>query len=91
MLSLGIAMMSNPSVLLLDEPSLGLSPVVVDDLFRTLRHLADASGMAILLVEQSVTKALAIADDAYVMRLGRIIAHESARTLAAEYSMWSLF
>jgi branched-chain amino acid transport system ATP-binding protein len=91
MLSLGIALMSSPSLLLLDEPSLGLAPVVVDQLFADLRSLADTDGLAVLLVEQSVSKALAVADDAYVMRSGRIIAEERASSLAGRQSLWDLF
>lgn len=91
MLSLGIALMSSPRLLLLDEPSLGLAPVVVDQLFADLRQLADEDGLAVLLVEQSVSKALAVADQAFVMRSGRIIAEETARELAARPSLWDLF
>ncbi|MDQ1581535.1 MAG: branched-chain amino acid transport system ATP-binding protein [Microbacteriaceae bacterium] len=91
MLSLGIALMSSPTLLLLDEPSLGLAPNIVDKLFRDLRSLADEDGVAVFIIEQSVAKVLAIADEAYVMRSGHIIAHESARDLAARESLWDLF
>lgn len=91
MLSLGIALMSSPRLLLLDEPSLGLAPVVVDQLFRDLRVLADEEGLSVLLVEQSIAKALAVSDHAYVMRSGRIIAEESASALAGRSSLWELF
>lgn len=90
-LSLAIALMAGPRVLLLDEPSLGLAPNVVDRLFSDLRSLADEQGMSILLVEQNVAKALALADDAYVMRSGRIIEHAPASELAARDSLWELF
>lgn len=91
MLSLGIALMASPSLLLLDEPSLGLAPNIVDQLFGDLRALARDDNLAVLLVEQSVAKALNAADDAYVMRSGRIIAHEPASELAARESLWELF
>lgn len=91
MLSLGIALMASPTLLLLDEPSLGLAPNIVDQLFDDLRALARDDGLAVLLVEQSVAKALAVADEAYVMRSGRIIAHERAAELAARGSLWDLF
>ncbi len=91
MLSLGIALMASPKLLLLDEPSLGLAPVVVDQLFDDLRRLADEDGLSVLLVEQSVAKALRVSDEAYVMRSGRVIARESAAELAARPSLWDLF
>ncbi len=91
MLSLGIALMSSPTLLLLDEPSLGLAPNIVDQLFDDLRVLAREDNLAVLLVEQSVAKALNAADDAYVMRSGRIIAHEPAAQLASRESLWELF
>lgn len=91
MLSLGIALMSSPKLLLLDEPSLGLAPNIVDQLFADLRSLADNEGLSVLLIEQSVAKALAVADDAYVMQSGRIIAHEPANELAGRESLWELF
>lgn len=91
MLSLGIALMSSPRLLLLDEPSLGLAPVVVDQLFADLRRLADEDGLSVLLIEQSIAKALAVSDYAYVMRSGRIIAQEPAAELARRESLWELF
>jgi branched-chain amino acid transport system ATP-binding protein len=91
LLSLGVAMMSSPTMLLLDEPSLGLAPNIVDQLFADLRRMADERGLGVLIVEQSVGKVLAIADRAYVMRSGRIIAHETAEELAQRESLWELF
>jgi len=91
LLSLGISLMSSPTLLLLDEPSLGLAPNVVDRLFADLRHLADERGLGVLIVEQSVAKVLAIADRAYVMRSGRVIAHETAGHFAQRDSLWELF
>ena len=72
MLALGRALMANPRVLLLDEPSLGLAPVVVDTLFDALEEI-HASGVSILLVEQNVTRALAISQRAYLLSDGRIV------------------
>ena len=77
MLVIARALMSRPSVLLLDEPSLGLAPVIVDQIFEMIAELK-ASGLTILLVEQNVAKALTVADRAYVMRLGRIAASGTA-------------
>jgi branched-chain amino acid transport system ATP-binding protein len=80
MLAIGMALMSRPRLLLLDEPSLGLAPLVVDAVLREVRTLAD-DGMTVLLVEQVVRKALRVADHAYVMRLGEIALHGPALEL----------
>lgn len=71
MLALGRAMMSKPRLLLLDEPSMGLAPLVVEEIFRIVGMLKDA-GMTILMVEQNARAALAIADHAYVLETGRV-------------------
>ena len=71
MLALGRALMTSPRLLLLDEPSLGLAPLIVRDVFRTIRELKQA-GTTILLVEQNAHQALRIADRAYVMETGTI-------------------
>ncbi len=81
MLVIARAMMSRPRLLLLDEPSLGLAPTIVEQIFEMIRRLA-ATGLSILLVEQNVAKALAISRRAYIMRLGRITAAGTARDLA---------
>jgi branched-chain amino acid transport system ATP-binding protein len=73
MVAIGRALMAGPRLLLLDEPSLGLAPAIVDEMFRVLRAI-HAEGMAMLLVEQSVGQALDLADRAYVLEEGRIVA-----------------
>jgi branched-chain amino acid transport system ATP-binding protein len=73
MLAIGRALMARPRLLLLDEPSLGLAPGVVDAMFDVIRAI-HAEGVAILLVEQNVVRALNIADRAYVLEEGRIVA-----------------
>jgi branched-chain amino acid transport system ATP-binding protein len=91
MLSLGLAMMSGPKLLLLDEPSLGLAPALVAEIFDGVRRLADEEGLTVLLLEQNVGQALRIADRAYVMRAGRIILEETADQMRARKDYWDLF
>jgi branched-chain amino acid transport system ATP-binding protein len=73
MVAIGRALMARPRLLLLDEPSLGLAPYVVEEVFDVVRAI-HAEGIAILLVEQNVAQAMAIADRAYVLEEGRIVA-----------------
>ncbi len=73
MLSLGIALMSGPRLLLLDEPSLGLAPALVTTLFDAIAGLAKSQGLGVLLIEQNVGQVLRIADRVAVMRSGRVI------------------
>jgi branched-chain amino acid transport system ATP-binding protein len=90
MLVIARAMMSRPKVLLLDEPSLGLAPVIVDQIFAMIRELK-ASGLTIVLVEQNVAKALSVADRAYVMRLGQIAASGTAAEIGAATDLGALY
>ena len=83
MLALGRALMGNPKILLLDEPSMGLAPLFVDEIFSIIRDLKD-EGTTILLVEQNASAALEVADDAYVIETGRIVLHGSAAVLAED-------
>jgi branched-chain amino acid transport system ATP-binding protein len=71
MLAIARALMSEPKLLLLDEPSLGLAPLIIKDIFNTIRRLRE-TGLTILLVEQMANQALAVADHAYVLETGRI-------------------
>ena len=80
MLAMGRALMSQPKVLLLDEPSMGLAPVLVDSIFDTIRQLHE-SGTTILLIEQNARMALAVADRGYVIESGRIILGDLAERL----------
>jgi len=77
MVAIGRALMARPRLLLLDEPSLGLSPLMVQAMFRAIRDV-NASGTAVLLVEQNVAMALDIAHGAYLLEEGRIVAQGSA-------------
>jgi branched-chain amino acid transport system ATP-binding protein len=83
MLAMGRALMGEPRLLMLDEPSLGLAPLIVADIFRTIGDLR-AAGVSVLLVEQNARAALDIADRAYVMELGSFILDGHARTVAAD-------
>ena len=80
MLAIGRALMAKPRVLLLDEPSMGLAPIIVQDIFRTLRVINQA-GLTVFLVEQNVRQALKIADRAYVIETGKIVLEGSGRDL----------
>ena len=80
MLALGRALMTNPSLLLLDEPSLGLAPLVVREIFQIIQYLRE-EGASILLVEQNARAALQIADYAYVLEMGRLNLSGSASEL----------
>jgi branched-chain amino acid transport system ATP-binding protein len=82
MLAMGRALMGAPKLLMLDEPSLGLAPIIVADIFRIIGELR-ANGVSVLLVEQNARAALEIADRAYVMELGEFILSGSAREIAA--------
>ncbi|MCH7478632.1 MAG: ABC transporter ATP-binding protein [SAR324 cluster bacterium] len=81
MVAIGRAMMSAPSILMLDEPSLGLSPLLSGELFRTLAKVRE-TGVGILLVEQNARQALAIADRGYLLEIGHIVGEDSAANLA---------
>ena len=80
MLAVGRALMSRPKLLLLDEPSLGLAPLVVQDIFKIIQEI-NRQGVTVLLVEQNATAALAIADRAYVLENGRITLSGAAREM----------
>jgi branched-chain amino acid transport system ATP-binding protein len=80
MLAISRALMSEPSLLLLDEPSLGLAPLIIKDIFEAIRQLR-RSGLTILLVEQMAKQALGVADRAYVLETGRITLEGSGREL----------
>ncbi|QRF59422.1 ABC transporter ATP-binding protein [Variovorax sp. UC122_21] len=83
MLAIGRALMAKPRVLLLDEPSMGLAPIIVQDIFRTLREI-NRQGLTIFLVEQNVRQALKIADRAYVIETGSIVLSGSGRDLLGD-------
>lgn len=86
MLAMGRALMSKPKIILMDEPSMGLSPIFVEEIFHIIREIS-ASGTTVLLVEQNAKKALAIADRAYVLETGNITMSGNATELLNDTSV----
>ncbi len=91
MLSLGMALMRQPRLLLLDEPSLGLAPLLVERIMQTVQEITRRDNLTVLLVEQNVRHALAIAGRVYVMRTGRVFLEETGAAMAARGQWWDLF
>jgi len=87
MLAIGRALMSRPRLLLLDEPSLGLAPIVAAQIMALLRDLRDRTELTVLLVEQNARAALSIADRGIVLSLGRVVADDDPSTLAADTAL----
>ncbi|MEM1484727.1 ABC transporter ATP-binding protein [Oscillospiraceae bacterium PP1C4] len=83
MLAIGRAMMSRPKILLMDEPSMGLSPLLVKEIFNIIQEL-NKTGMTILLVEQNAKMALSIADRAYVLETGKVVMSGNAKDMLAD-------
>ena len=83
MLALARGLMNNPKLLLLDEPTLGLAPITVSEVFELIRQLRD-QGLTILLVEQNVRQTLAISDRAYVLESGRMVMEGSGQALLSD-------
>jgi len=90
MVAIGRGLMSNPKILMLDEPSLGLAPILVDEVLDTVRRLKE-TGMTILLVEQNVREALDLADRGYVLQTGRIVGEGTGAELLASDRFRSAF
>jgi branched-chain amino acid transport system ATP-binding protein len=90
MVAIGRGLMSNPKILMLDEPSLGLAPVLVDEVLDTVRKLKE-DGMTILLVEQNVREALDLADRGYILQTGRIVGEGTGAELMASDQVKSAF
>jgi branched-chain amino acid transport system ATP-binding protein len=84
MLAIGRAMVAAPKLMMLDEPSLGLSPRLSEEVFACIRSLSRDAGITILLVEQNSQRALELADRAYVIELGRVVSEGKPETLLAD-------
>ena len=91
MLALGLALVLRPKLLLLDEPSLGLAPVLVQRVLESVQEINRRFGTAVLLVEQNVKQALRIAGRVYVMKVGQISLEDQASALLARQDLWQLF
>jgi branched-chain amino acid transport system ATP-binding protein len=92
MVAVGIALMQRPRLMMLDEPSIGLAPVLVQRVLETAKEINRRFGTAIVLVEQNIKTALAMASRAYVMKSGRIVLERAAaELLAAQDSWWELY
>ena len=86
MLAMGRALMSHPKIILMDEPSMGLSPLYVNEIFKIIEEISSA-GTTVLLVEQNAKKALSIADRAYVLETGKIVLEGKAKDLINDDSI----
>ena len=91
MLAIGRGLMLRPKIMLLDEPSLGLSPLLTQEIFTILRRLNEDEGVTMMLVEQNAAVALDLADQGYVMELGRIVMSDTAEKLAASEDIRSFY
>ena len=92
MVAVGMALMPRPRLMMMDEPSIGLAPVLVQKVLETARQINRRFGTAIILVEQNIKTALRVADRAYVMKSGRVVLEKpAAELLAAQGSWWELY
>lgn len=91
MLALGMALMTRPSILLLDEPTIGLAPVIVRDVLRSIMEINRTQGTTLVIVEQNVQATLESVDRAVVIKSGRIIYDGASSELLKQESLWELF
>lgn len=91
MLAIGRGLMANPRIMLLDEPSLGLSPLLVQEIFAILKRLNEEQNMTMMLVEQNASAALELAHDGYVMEVGRIVMDGTAEELMASEDIQNFY
>jgi branched-chain amino acid transport system ATP-binding protein len=91
MLAIGRALVSRPTLVLLDEPSMGLAPKVVEEIFALVRELHETEGVSFLLAEQNAAAALAVADTAYVLESGRVVTQGSAAEIRARDDVQDLY
>ena len=91
MVAIGRALMSSPKLLLLDEPSLGLAPIIVEELFQTMLSLARRTDLTVLLAEQNIDNALAISDRGYVLEVGTVAVTDSAERLLRNMDLEDIY
>ena len=91
MLAIGRALMTEPRLLMLDEPSLGLAPLLVDEIFDIVRRINTEAGLSVLLVEQNAVAALGIAHNAYLIENGRVVMAGSAESLSRNPDMQEFY
>lgn len=91
MLAIGRALVSRPKLLLLDEPSLGLAPLIIEQIFSAIQRLRSSLGMTVVLVEQNAASALAVADTGVILNLGELVAAGDARDLLADPALKSAY
>lgn len=91
MLALGMALMTRPQLLLLDEPTTGLAPIIVRDVLQTLRAINQGEGITVVMVEQNVQATLQQVERAVVLKSGRVIFDGSSQNLLEQESLWHLF
>ena len=91
MLALGMSLMGRPQILLLDEPTTGLAPIIVKEMLQAIHQSSLSHGTSVLIVEQNVQATLAHVDRAIVMKQGRVIFDDDAKKLREQQSLWHLF
>jgi len=91
MLAIGRALVSRPKLLLLDEPSLGLAPLIIEQIFTAVQRMRTSLGMTVVLVEQNAASALAVADTGVILNLGELVAAGDARDLLADPALKSAY
>jgi branched-chain amino acid transport system ATP-binding protein len=91
LLSIGMALLTDPRLIILDEPSLGIAPSLTERIFDTVQGLVRDQGLSVLIVEQNIPQLLRIIDRVYVLRSGRVILEESADKMRAREQYWDLF
>jgi branched-chain amino acid transport system ATP-binding protein len=91
MLAIGRALVSRPKLLLLDEPSLGLAPLIIEQIFTSIKNLQKSMNLTVVLVEQNATSALEIADNGVILNLGELVASGNARELLEDPTLKSAY
>jgi branched-chain amino acid transport system ATP-binding protein len=91
MLAIGRALVSRPKLLLLDEPSLGLAPIIIEQIFTSIKNLQKSMNLTVVLVEQNATSALEIADNGVILNLGELVASGNARELLEDPALKSAY